>query len=155
MVQSLLTDAPPSELRRFPLSHDPIPYPTPTPALQEAWVLRDPRGSVQALVSGPAFHSETQGRAGVRPLPRTPIAAARPSPTQGAPKVPTRCLPHPAGLLGPRVSVLLRLWAPRAGWWFGGSWGVCSPEGPASMHTYFTYSHNCSLLANLFRSEFR
>lgn len=138
MVQSLLTDAPPSELRRFPLSHDPIPYPTPTPALQEAWVLRDPRGTVQALVSGPAFHSETQGRAGVRPLPRTPIAAARPSPTQGAPKVPTRCLPHPAGLFGATrvcsfASMGAACWV--VVWWIVG----CMLSGGSSLYAHLLH----------------
>ena len=152
MVQSLLTHAPPSELRSFPLSHDAIPYPTPTPALQEAWVLRDPRGTIQALVSGPAFHSETRGRAGVRPRPPDPHCCRPPSPTQGAPQVPS---PTPRGCLVLRVSVLLHRWVLRAGLRFGGSWGVCCPEGPASMHTYFTSSRNCSLLANLVRSEFR
>lgn len=38
----------------------------------------------------------------------------------------------------------------------GGSVGVvCKSWAPAWMHTYVAYSHNCSLLANLFRSEFR
>lgn len=73
----------------FPLSPDPTPYPTPTPHLA---------GGL-ALISVPALHSETRGRAGVRPPPQARVAAVRPSPAQGAPRVPARCLPHPRGVV--------------------------------------------------------
>ena len=86
--------------------------------------------SRQALVSVPALHSETQGRAGGRPHPRPPLLPPAPRPVGGL---------HPRGGVWRLARLGLRLWVPHAGLWLGGR-GVCDPEGPASTRTYFTYS---------------
>lgn len=74
-------------------------------------MLRDPR-AIQALVSVPALHSETQGRAGGRPHPRPPLLPPAPRPLRGLPRP-----PPPRGCLAPRASVGLHLWVPHAGLW--------------------------------------
>ena len=89
-------------------------------------VLKVPRGSVQ----GPPLQSPpptrgSQPHAGSRP--------ARPSPGV--------CLRMRARGLG-------------AGCW-GGPAGCVQRRRPSCTRTYLAYSHNCSLLANLFHSEFR